>query len=152
MSGPFSSERRDLWIPACFVLFFIALAVMQGAFVYTAQSTFSGLVTDQTMRRAGNGPAWTADIALVDAGSLSGRLTLTISDERRLPLAPDRLEATIERGSKFPQSLPLVLTPVAPGKWEAPVDVPMAGPWTVRIMASSNNASFEAISVVEIAP
>lgn len=152
MSDPTPDKQRDLWIPTCFVLFFIGLAILQGLFVYTAQSTFRGLVTDQTMRRADAGPAWTADIGFAGSGSLSGRLTMAVTDERRMPLAPDRIEATIERGSKFPQSLPLVLNAAGPGKWEAPVDVPMAGPWTVRVTASLGGSSFEAISVVEIEP
>lgn len=152
MKDPASTARRDLWIPGCFVLFFLGLAILQGMFVYTAQSTFRGLVTDQTMHRADQAPDWTAHVGFAGTGSLSGRMTLTLTDERREPLAPHRLDATIERGSKFPQSLPLPLRAVAPGQWEVPVDVPMAGPWTIRVSASLGSASFETIAVVEIEP
>ncbi len=41
-----NQNRKDLWIPACFILFFVALAGLEAWFVLLANRTFSGEVTD----------------------------------------------------------------------------------------------------------
>lgn len=144
------SPRKDLWIPALFVLFFVGLAILQGWFVMLAQSSFTGIVTDQTHRSAEIGPAWTADIAFEATGPHTGKVWLRLGDEEGAPIIPDRILATAERGTRFPQSLPIAFKVADDGVLTADLDLPLAGEWTLRVIAFKEGQSFETITTVEL--
>jgi hypothetical protein len=44
-------QRRSLWIPALFVGLMLLVVVVNGTMMYFAQSTFSGLDTDQAYQQ-----------------------------------------------------------------------------------------------------
>ncbi|UOK72444.1 FixH family protein [Ancylobacter polymorphus] len=157
MSGPDTSPRprRDLWIPAGFVLFFVALAGLQLWFVLLANRSFSGLVTDPKPaagRYAAQAPDWTARLAFVPSEALAGTLAMEIAGANGAPLTPERLVATAERATRFPQLLPIVLHEVAPGRFEAPLRLPLAGDWAIRLTLTQAGATSERIETLEVAP
>lgn len=149
-------SRRDLWIPAGFVLFFIALAGLQLWFVLLANRSFSGLVTDPRPAvgryAAARAPDWTARLAFVPSEALAGTLAMEIAGANGAPLTPERLVATAERATRFPQLLPIVLHEVAPGRFEAPLRLPLAGDWAVRLTLTQAGATSERIETLEVAP
>ncbi len=150
---PERSPRRDLWIPALFVLFFVGLAGLQAWFVVLAQSTFTGVVTDQPLRQE---DATAADlitnIAFEPAGSLAGVVRLDFRDRDGQPVSVEEIQATAERGTRFPQSLPVDFQSTGDGAYAARLDLPLAGPWTIRVVAIWDDRSFETIATVEIEP
>lgn len=150
------SPRRDAWIPAGFVLFFIALAGLQLWFVLLANRSFSGLVTDPKpasgVHAAAHAPDWTARLALVPDTPLAGTLSLELKGADGAPLTPDRLVATAERATRFPQLLPIAFNAVGPGRFEAPLRLPLAGDWSVRLTLTQAGATSERIETLEVTP
>lgn len=150
------SPRRDLWIPAGFVLFFIALAGLQLWFVLLANRSFSGLVTDPKPASGVHAPAhapdWTARLAFVPNEALAGTLAVEIAAANGAPLTPERLVASAERATRFPQLLPIALHEVAPGRFEAPLRFPLAGDWAIRLTLTQAGATSERIETLEVAP
>lgn len=150
------SPRRDLWIPAGFVLFFVALAGLQLWFVLLANRSFSGLVTDPKpasgVHAAAHAPDWTARLAFVPSEALAGTLAVEIAAANGAPLTPDRLIATAERATRFPQLLPIALREVGPGRFEAPLRLPLAGDWAIRLILTQAGATSERIETLEVAP
>lgn len=148
--------RRDLWIPAGFVLFFVALAGLQLWFVLLANRTFTGLVTDPRPAAQAHGtPAatdWSARLSFAQTGALAGRLALALVGADGAPLAVDRLTATAERTTRFPQLLPIDFTPAGPGRYEAPLRLPLAGDWAIRLQVTRAGRTSERIETVEVAP
>lgn len=153
--------RRDLWIPTVFVLFFVALAGLQAWFVMLAQSTFTGVVTDQRYglrhldkdteaRDAALG--WKADLLYGAAGPLAVTLRLDLKDVTGKPLVLDRIRATAERATKFPQVLPVVFRAIAPGRYRAEMSLPLAGKWTVRTVLNAGGDEIERIDAIEVQP
>lgn len=147
-----NDARRDLWIPGLFVAFFVGLAILQGWFVYIAQSSFAGLVTDQQMQADSAGPDWRVELDFIQHASLKGVAELIILDERRARLDTDMVTATIERGTRFPQSLPVVFSLIEPGRYSATIELPLAGPWTVRMLITEDGRTIERIATIEVSP
>jgi nitrogen fixation protein FixH len=149
-------NRRDLWIPAGFVLFFVALAGLQLWFVLLANRTFTGLVTDPRPAGLAHGTApatdWAARLAFTPTGPLAGMLDLTLTDSSGQPLAPERLTATAERTTRFPQLVPVLLRPVGVGRFEARLQLPLAGPWAVRLTLTQQGRTTERVETVEVLP
>lgn len=153
--------RRDLWIPTAFVLFFVALAGLQAWFVMLAQSTFTGVVTDQPYglwhadkdteaRDAALG--WTAELRYEPAGPLAVTLRLDLKDATGQPLVLDSIRAAAERATKFPQVLPVVFRAIAPGHYRAEMGLPLAGEWTVRTVLIAGANEIERIDAIEVQP
>ena len=156
---PQEQDRRDRWIPVAFVMFFLLLAVFQGWFVFLAQSSFSGLVTD----RVWNGPTnaargmqpltgVVAGFRFAPTGALSGRVYLSLQDEGGKPLTADHVRGSAERGTRFPQSLPVVFRPVELGLYTAEITLPLAGGWSFRTLIDRDGRTLERVDAVEIEP
>lgn len=158
MSGDAATPgtRRDLWIPAGFVLFFVALAALQLWFVLLANRSFTGLVTDPRPASQAHGTAaatdWSARLTFTQTGTLAGTLHLALVGTDGAPLAVDRLVATAERTTRFPQLLPIQFTPAGPGRYEAPLRLPLAGDWAIRITVTRAGETSERVETVEVAP
>jgi nitrogen fixation protein FixH len=149
-------NRRDLWIPAGFVLFFVALAGLQLWFVLLANRSFTGLVTDPRPAGLAHGTApatdWAARLTFTPTGTLAGTLEVTLTDSGGRPLAPERLIATAERTTRFPQLVPVMLHPLGAGRFEAALRLPLAGPWAVRLTLTQQGRTTERVETVEVLP
>lgn len=160
--GQDRETRRNLWIPAAFVLFFIALAGLQAWFVMLAQSTFTGVVTDQPygLRRAHEGDTnarnaalgWKVNLIYEPKGPLTITLHLDLKDTAGQPLIMELVRATAERATKFPQVVPVVFRAVAPGHYRAELNLPLAGKWTVRTVLMAGGDEIERIDAIEVDP
>lgn len=148
--------RRDLWIPVGFVLFFLALAALQLWFVLLANRTFTGLVTDPRPAGHAHGIApatdWSAQVNFTPTGPLTGTLEVTLTDTNGGPLFPERISATAERTTRFPQLLPVELHPAGAGRFGAALRLPLAGGWAVRLTVTRNGATTERIETMEVLP
>lgn len=151
-----AAPRRDLWIPACFVLFFVALAGLQLWFVLLANRSFTGLVTDPRTPAASHAPVhdpgWSSRLAFTPTGPLAGRLTLTLREAGGGALEPERLIATAERTTRFPQLLPVDFERRADGAYTADLKLPLAGDWAIRLTLVKGGERVERIEMVEVLP
>lgn len=149
-------NRRDLWIPAGFVLFFVALAGLQLWFVLLANRTFTGLVTDPRPAGLAHGTApatdWSARLSFTPTGPLAGTLHVTLTDSGGQPLVPEQLVVTAERTTRFPQLVPVLLHPAGAGRFDATLQLPLAGPWAVRLTLTRQGTTTERVETVEVRP
>ncbi len=165
MTDAVSAEgRKDRWIPACFVLFFVGLAALEIWFVTLSTRSFTGVVTDDAyniglnynavlaQQEAERRLGWTTALAFEQGEGLKGRLTLRVHDANGQPLVADELRATAERMSRFPQIQPVQFKRQAGGEYVADLDVPLAGRWFVRIRLGRGSDTIHLIEEVHVRP
>ena len=162
--GTTASARKDLWIPGCFVAFFVCLAALEIWFVTLANRSFTGLVTDEAytigvnynevlaQREAERQLGWNTSFTFVQGDGLDGRLTLSIRDANGAVLAADEIRATAERMSRFPQIQTVSFERQTGGDYVANLEVPLAGRWFVRVRIERGGQSIHAIEEVDIRP
>lgn len=158
------AERRDLWIPGLFILFFVGLACLQIWFVTLAQRSFSGIVTDQPydqpdrharsseVSEGDRRPKWNVTVTQENVGPLNLKLSLTVLDEDGRSFVPDGVTASAERGTRFPQMLPLSFTFDGHGNQVAISTLPLAGAWSIRVVVLKGGERLETVHRVEVAP
>lgn len=162
--SPALNPRKDLWIPAIFVGFFVCLAAVEAWFVTIAHITFSGVVTDNAYstglayddvlarREAEQRLGWSSSLQFDRGNGLSGRLTLVAQEAQGRPLTGATLHATAERMTRFPQILPVVFSEISPGRYVAQLEVPLAGRWFIRTKLEKNDGALHGIKEVDIDP
>lgn len=165
MTGTGKARKRDRWIPAAFILFFVALAGLETWFVTIAHLTFSGIVTDNAYAIGLNDEAekaardverqlgWSSELRFDQERSLAGRLTLAVRAADGSPLPGVTVHATAERMTRFPQILPVVFEESsAAGSYVASFTPPLAGRWFIRTTLSKDGKSIRRISHVTVDP
>lgn len=159
-----TSARKDLWIPYCFIAFFVCLSALEVWFVTLANRSFTGLVTDEAytigvnynevlaQRAAERQLGWTTTFSFVQGEGLAGRLTLRVRDADGTALVADELRATAERMSRFPQIQTVSFKRQAGGDYVAYLEVPLAGRWFVRGRIKRGEQLVHVIEEVDIRP
>lgn len=162
--SPAPNPRKDLWIPAIFIGFFVFLAGVEAWFVTIAHNTFSGVVTDNAysiglayddviaQREAEKRLGWSSSLQFDRGDGLSGRLTLVATDAQGQPLTGVAVHATAERMTRFPQILAVEFSEVSPGRYTAPLEVPLAGRWFIRTKLEKDGSAILSINEVDIDP
>ena len=162
--GTAVGTRKDLWIPGCFIAFFVCLAALEIWFVTLANRSFTGLVTDEAytigvnynevlaQREAERQLGWATSFVFVQGDGLDGRLTLSIRDADGTVLLADEIRATAERMSRFPQIQTVNFERQTGGDYVADLEVPLAGRWFVRARIERGGQSIHAIEEVDIRP
>ncbi|NBX03006.1 MAG: hypothetical protein EBR02_02855 [Alphaproteobacteria bacterium] len=141
---------RDRWIPWYFVLFFVVLALVDGAMVTIAVRTQTGVVTthayekglayNQTIAAAEKQTAlgWKSTITFTGKGEKAGALSVAVRDAKGVTIKPDSLRAEITRptqaGMDFSQALK---------SGENLIKFPASGLWEVRIFAMRGDDEFQ---------
>lgn len=159
-----AARGKHLWIPGCFVLFFVCLAGLELWFVTIANRTFTGMVTDDAYpiglnynevlerREAERRLGWTTAVTFAQGADLGGELTLSVRDAGGQALVADEVRATAERMSRFPQIQTVSFEPRAAGKYFANLDVPLAGRWFVRVRIERGGQAVHVIEEVNVRP
>lgn len=90
-------RKSDKFIPWYFVAFFVALFIWDGIFVYTATSTHTGVVEDNTYNRGLN---YNETVAAADRqAALGWQSNVTLSREGTLSFALENAEGKALRGA-----------------------------------------------------
>lgn len=159
-----AGERKHLWIPGCFILFFVCLAGLEIWFVTIANRSFTGVVTDDAYaiglnynevlkrREAERELGWTVTVTFAQGADLGGKLVLRVRDANGQPLVVDELRATAERMSRFPQIQTVSFEPGNAGEYLANLDVPLAGRWFVRARVERGGHAIHVIEEVDVRP
>lgn len=159
-----SGDRRDRWIPACFILFFVFLTGLLSWFVVLANQSFTGVVTDNAyavglnyndvlaQREAEKRLGWATALTFKQGNGLGGDLAFSIRDRDGKPVVADEVRATAELMTRFPQiqAVEYVLRP--DGVYEAKLSVPLAGRWFVRARVERDGQSIHVIDEVDVRP
>jgi nitrogen fixation protein FixH len=158
------ARRKDLWIPGCFILFFVCLAALEVWFMTLAHRSFTGVVTDDAysiglneeelaaQREAARRLGWTAAMAFEQGPGLGGRLTLQLRDAAGQALNADEVRATAERMTRFPQIQAVRFVRQPGGEYLADFSVPLAGRWFVRVRLARGGQSLQVIDEVHVRP
>ncbi len=153
-------QRKSLWIPALFVGLMLLVVVVNGTMMYFAESTFSGLDTDQayqegldyntTLQEAAASAAlgWTAKTAFTPTAAGSRHVTVTITDKAGAPVAGLHLTGHLVRPVSTAFDQVLTLRPEAAGTYGADVALPAAGSWELRLSARDGKIHWQTIQRV----
>ncbi len=150
MASVLTSARRaqsGWWIPWTFVGFFLVVFAVNGALVWFALSSWTGLETDHPYERglvynraleAAREQAalgWRADFRFDQSGQRHGTLELGLTDRDGARLQGAKVDAELVRPTEEGHDFALDLSESEPGRYRAEVELPLAGQWEVRLAA-----------------
>jgi len=161
-SSPSRSRPRGWWIPYTFVAAFAVIIAVNGAMLYFATSTFSGLSTqhayveglayndrvaeEQAQARLG----WRieADLAgavahVADAPTRQATLRLTATDAQGRPLEGLSIEALVRRPTEQGMDQTVTLAPMGAGLYQTVVTLPKPGQWDLLFTAYRGDDTFK---------
>lgn len=151
-----SAERRRAggWYPWAFGLGFLLVAVVNGALIWLAVTSYSGLVVARpyerglayneilALDRAQAARGWQAAIALrpSEDGAASGgggpvTVAIELSDAQGRPLDGLRVHARLVRPTASGYDRETALAPLGEGRYAATLSLPLPGQWDVYLSA-----------------
>ncbi len=132
------NPRRSRWIPWVFVGGMLLVVAVNGVLVVAAIATFTGVTAGGAYDRGRAYNRVLEEAARQDAlgwrGTIAaeaGMLRIAVADREGLPVA-GRLDGIL-RAPLEGVEIPLGLIATAPGRWQAPLDLPRAGQWEARL-------------------
>ena len=138
MSGSVMEPRRSRWIPWVFVGGMLLVVVVNGVLIVASVSTFTGVTAGAAYDRGRAYNRVLEEAARQDAlgwrGTITadaGALRIAVADREGLPVA-GRLDGILHAPLEG-VDIPLALVATAPGRWQAPLDLPRAGQWEARL-------------------
>jgi len=138
-----------------FVGAFAIVIAVNGALVYFAQSSFSGLETEhayenglhynQTLEAAAaqDKLGWQGLIALSGAAGGTRALTVRFADKTARPIDGLKVEAFLLRPSNEGMDLTATLAGQGNGAYRADIALPAPGLWDIRIVARDGERSWQ---------
>lgn len=155
------ARPRGWWIPYTFVGGFAVVMIANGALLYFATTTFSGLTTRQAYveglayndrvaeEQAQAALGWTLDVGLSsavtplsDAPGRAARVRLTATDAAGRPLDGLAIEALVRRPTEQGLDQTVALAPVGPGAYQADLTLPKPGLWDILFTARQGEDTF----------
>jgi nitrogen fixation protein FixH len=139
--------ERGRWIPWTFVGFFLVVFAVNGALVWFALSSWTGLETTNSYERGlvynralkaekeQAALGWRAGFGFKQTGVRQGMLELRLQGRDAAPLEGAKVDAEIVRPTQEGYDFDLALEEQAPGRYRAAVRVPLPGQWEVRLAA-----------------
>jgi len=144
-------KRSNKLIPWLIVAFFAVVAILDGIFVYIANSTFTGVVTkeayneglayNETVAAADRRDAlgWSGSVSLADNAELSFEL----KDADDNAIAGAQVRAEITRPTNDGLDFGLTLVESTPGRYSAPARFPRSGQWDVRLFVEWDHKRYQ---------
>lgn len=154
-------QRRSLWIPALFVGLMLLVVVVNGTMMYFAQSTFSGLDTDQAYQQgiqyntilkeaeASAALGWTAKTTVTPAGA-ARHLAVSIIDKGGKPVQGLELTAHLVRPVSTAFDRKLTLGAEGNGIYGTDVTLPALGSWELRLAAETGATDWQVVQRIFI--
>ena len=156
--------RRSEWIPWAFVGFFGIVLAANGALIWFAFQSWTGLDTgsayerglayNRTLEAARQQAAlgWKVGFSFEQTGAHQVLIELTLEDRHGDLLESAEVQATIVRpthaGYDFVQSL----AHQTAGRYQALVDLPLPGQWEIRIVALEGGDTYRLTERVHLRP
>jgi nitrogen fixation protein FixH len=129
--------------------FFGLVFAANGAFIFLALDSFSGLSTEnayqrgldynETLRAAETQRAlgWRVAVTSEALGAGRHRIAVDFLDKRGAPLDDLAVDGSLRRPTQDGQDRPIALARVAPGRYAVDVSLPLAGQWDLVLAARS---------------
>ncbi|MFQ5468128.1 MAG: FixH family protein [Kiloniellaceae bacterium] len=127
--------------------FFAVVFAANGAFVYLALDSWSGLSTENPYERgiaynetlaaaaAQKALGWRARLGFTDLGAGRGRIEIAFADQRGAPLDTLEVSGTIRRPTHEGLDRAVSLAWTGPGRYAVELAFPKSGQWDVRLVA-----------------
>jgi len=143
-------KKSDKFIPWYFVAFFVGLAILDGIFVYVANKTHTGVVTEGAYQQ---GLEYNKTIAAAEAQAALGwsgsielenrQLVSVLMDANGHAIAGARVEAFFFRPTQDGSDFSLTLSEVSDGRYISPELSANSGQWEVRIFVQWKQKQFQ---------
>jgi nitrogen fixation protein FixH len=138
-----AEDLQGRHVLAVFLAFFAAVFVANGAMIYQALSTHTGLIANEPYRKglhyneriaADERQArlgWTDKLDVTQHGGIA----LVLTDSSGQPVSGLKVEAVLGRPATYRQDVRVALREVAPGRYEAQTAPLRAGSWLIALEA-----------------
>jgi nitrogen fixation protein FixH len=141
---PVAPHPRGRWIPWLFVAFFAVVVAVNGAMIWIALGSWTGLATNQAYdrglqynrnlaaarRQAALG--WRPELHARLTDGLAGEVELAVTDALRQPLAGADVAIRFERPTSEGADFTLAMVPSEAGIYRTRFELPLAGVWNVH--------------------
>lgn len=156
-SRPEAGLRRLLphWVPMTFIAGFLVVIAVNGALIFFAERTFSGLETESPYERgldynrtlAANAAqarlGWRYEAAVSGTSGAERTLLIRMFDAEGRPLDGLKLGAYLVRPSNEGQDLALTPQPAGDGSYVAAFTLPAPGQWELRLVAHGGEVAWQ---------
>ncbi len=149
------TRKPGWWYPWIFVAMFGVTVVANGALIWSARSSFSGLSAEGAYdkgiayNRALEGAAaqeklgWRAEVAFLPGASGTGVIEARLTDRDGRPIAGLEAEVLLRRPTQAGLDQRRALVAQGSGLFRAEVTVPKPGQWIVRVHAFRDQDVFQ---------
>jgi nitrogen fixation protein FixH len=156
--------RRGHWIPWAFVAFFGIVLAANGAMIWFAFQSWTGLETgsayqrglayNRTLETARQQAAlgWRVGFSFEQAGERQGVIELTLQDRHGDLLESADVQATIVRPTHAGYDFVQTLAHRTAGRYQALLDLPLPGQWEIRIVAAEGGDAYRLTERVYLRP
>jgi nitrogen fixation protein FixH len=147
-------QRRSLWIPALFIGLMLMVVAVNGTMMFFAESTFSGLDTDQSYQQgiqynailkdaeASAALGWTAKTTVTGTG-MARHLAVTLTDKTGKPVEGLAVSAHLVRPVSTAFDQRVTLRAEGNGVYGTDVTLPGLGSWELRLAAETGAADWQ---------
>jgi nitrogen fixation protein FixH len=161
---PGEGTRRGHWIPWAFVAFFGIVLAANGALIWFAFQSWTGLATgsayqrglayNRTLEAAKQQAAlgWKVGFSFEQTGERQAMIELTLEDRHGDLLESAKVEATIVRPTHAGYDFVQTLAHRTAGRYQALLDLPLPGQWEIRIVAAEGGDAYRLTERVYLRP
>jgi len=158
---PSNSQRAGIarflphWVPMLFVGGFLVVVGVNGALIYFAQDTFSGLETASPYERgldynktlaaeaAVEQLGWQSQVQISAESAGSHSLQVRLADRDGRPLDGLTVVAYLVRPSNEGLDTTVIPRPMGDGRYAASFVLPAAGQWDLRLVAHNDDLAWQ---------
>jgi nitrogen fixation protein FixH len=142
-------------MPMLFIAAFLVVIAVNGALIFFAEDTFSGLETDNAYERgleynqalAGEAAqerlGWHAEAAISEGADAQRTLHVRLTDRDNKALEGLALEAYLVRPSNAGMDLTMALQSAGNGAYAAAFTLPAPGQWELRLVARRDETAWQ---------
>jgi nitrogen fixation protein FixH len=156
------SRPRGWWYPWIFVGFFFLTFGVNGALVYFAMSTWTGLETQHYWQRGTTYNAalegarqqrdrgWQVDIDFQAVDVTSARLAITLKDHYGNSLTEAKVTAQLVRPTSEGHDFTIELAYAGDGRYAADFALPLPGQWDIRVIADHPQGDYQEVKRIVV--
>jgi nitrogen fixation protein FixH len=157
-------RSRDWWIPWSFVAFFGVMLVANGALIYFALESWTGIETRDAYTKglayndrlaeaqAQAAEGWHTALNFEPRGGQAGRLAFQLTDRNGVALNAAEVVARVVRPTSEGHDFAVELPSLGEGRYAADVDFPLPGQWEIRLEATHPSGSFRLHKRIRVRP
>lgn len=159
-----ATTGRSAWIPYAFIGFFAVVLLANGAMIWLAFTTWTGLETtgayekglayNDTLEEAKAQAAlgWSVEAAFEDAGARTLETRIELADRYGNLIRDARVRASFVRPTHDGHDLVVDVHHAGGGGYATTTRLPLAGQWDVRLMIEADGHLWRMRQRVQLAP